>query len=207
MDMVLWLVVGMVFFRNEPISEVARHLNICADGLANDVLMADSALSQAHQRLGEQPLEWLFRHCAHIWGYERYPGETWHGLQVFTIDGALFRTQDNPELRDHFGSGHTSTNRQTPYPMLRLVALMNVRSLVVVDAAISPYRKGEIPLARDFIHSLPAQSVSVLDRSFFSADLLLGIAAEGGHWHWLIQARKGLVYTEIERYGDSDRLL
>lgn len=130
----------------------------------------------------------------------------WHGLQVFAIDGALFRTQDNPELRDYLGSGNTSTNRHTPYPMLRLVALMNVRSLVVVDAAISPYRKGEIPLARDFIHSLPAQSVTVLDRGFFSADLLLGIAAEGSHLHWLIPARKGLVYTEIERYGDSDRL-
>ena len=33
-DMVLWLVVGMAFFRNEPIAEVARLLNICADGLA-----------------------------------------------------------------------------------------------------------------------------------------------------------------------------
>ncbi|WP_244081411.1 transposase domain-containing protein, partial [Aeromonas caviae] len=49
-DMVLWLVVGMAFFRNEPISEVARRLNICAEGLANDALLADSALSQARQR-------------------------------------------------------------------------------------------------------------------------------------------------------------
>ena len=54
--MVLWLVVGMAFFRNEPISEVARRLNICAEGLANDALLADSALSQARQRLGKQPL-------------------------------------------------------------------------------------------------------------------------------------------------------
>ncbi|ALZ74679.1 IS4 family transposase [Rheinheimera sp. F8] len=206
-DMVLWLVVGMAFFRNEPISEVARHLNICADGLANDVLLADSALSQARQRLGEQPVEWLFRQCAQVWGHERYPADTWHGLQVFAVDGALFRTQDNPELRGHFGSGNTATNRQTPYPMLRLVALMNVRSHVVVNAAISPYRKGEIPLARDFIQSLPAHSVTLLDKGFFSADLLLGIADEETNRHWLIPERKGLVYTEVERYGDGDRLL
>ncbi len=67
-DMVLWLVVGMAFFRNEPISEVARRLNICAEGLANDALLADSALSQARQRLGKQPLEWLFKQCADVWG-------------------------------------------------------------------------------------------------------------------------------------------
>ncbi|WP_372877011.1 transposase domain-containing protein, partial [Pseudomonas sp.] len=39
-DMVLWLVVGMALFRSEPITEVARRLNICAEGLANDVLLA-----------------------------------------------------------------------------------------------------------------------------------------------------------------------
>ncbi|GAA4493287.1 hypothetical protein GCM10023095_03220 [Pseudaeromonas paramecii] len=101
-DLVLWLVVGMAFFRNEPISEVARRLNICAEGLANEALLADSALSQARQRLGKQPLAWLFKQCADVWGRERYPEDLWHGLQVFAVDGALFRTQDTPELRAHF---------------------------------------------------------------------------------------------------------
>jgi hypothetical protein len=206
-DMVLWLVVGMAFFRNEPISEVARRLNICAEGLANDALLADSALSQARQRLGKQPLEWLFRQCADVWGRERYPEDHWHGLQVFAIDGALFRTQDMPELRAHFGSVNTSTNRQTPYPMLRLVTLMNVCSHVIANAAISPYRKGEIPLASEFIQSLPDKSVTLLDKGFFGADLLLCIQAEDTDRHWLIPERKGLVYTELERYDDGDRLL
>ena len=72
-DLVLWLVVGMAFFRNEPISEVARRLNICAEGLANDVLLADSALSQARQRLGKQPLEWLFKQWALLLKSGNYP--------------------------------------------------------------------------------------------------------------------------------------
>ena len=54
--------------------------------------------------------------------------------------------------------GNTSTNRQTPYPMLRLVTLMNVRSHVIANAAISPYRKPKNPLASEFIHSLPDKS-------------------------------------------------
>ncbi|GLS25855.1 hypothetical protein GCM10007877_15690 [Marinibactrum halimedae] len=54
------------------------------------------------------------------------------------MDGALFRTHDTPELRERFGSGNTSTKRQTPFPMLRLVALMNVRSHIIVDAQVSP---------------------------------------------------------------------
>ena len=42
--------------------------------------------------------------------------------------------------------------------MLRLVTLMNVRSHVIANAAISPYRKGT--LASEFIHSLPDKSVT-----------------------------------------------
>lgn len=206
-DMVLWLVVGMALFRSEPIVEVARRLNICAEGLANEVLLAKSGLSQARKRLGDQPVAWLFQRCAHVWGYERYPQDDWHGLQVFAVDGALFRTQETPQLRAHFGSGNTSSNRQTPYPVLRLVALMNARSHVIANAAISPYRKGEIPLARDFIEAIPGNSVTLLDKGFFSADLLLSIQDKPGNRHWLIPERKGTVRTQLECYGEGDCLV
>lgn len=206
-DMVLWLVIGMAFFRSEPITEVARRLNICADGLANEDLLAKSSLSHARQRLGQQPAEWLFKRCAQAWGLERYPEDDWHGLQVFAADGALFRTQDTPELREHFGSGNTSTPRQTPYPMLRLVTLMNVRSHVLLDAAVSPYRKGEIPQAQGMRDALPDHSVTLFDKGFFSADLLLGLQAAGQNRHWLIPARQGLVATVVEHYAEGDCLL
>lgn len=117
-------------------------------------------------------MKWLFERCAGLWGYERYPKDHWHGLQVFAADGALFRTQDTPDLRAHFGSGNTSTDRQTPYPMLRLVALINTRSHILASAAISPYRKGEIPMVAEFVEAIPADSVTLLNKGFFSADLL-----------------------------------
>jgi len=84
-DMVLWLVIGMAFFRSEPIHEVARRLKISADGLANEDLLAKSALSHARQRLGQEPAEWLFKRCARAWGLERYPEDDWYGLQVFAL--------------------------------------------------------------------------------------------------------------------------
>ncbi len=76
---------------------------------------------------------------------------------------------------------------------------MNVRSHVLINAAISPYRKGKIP----FITSLADNSVTLLNKGFFSTDLLVRIQ-NGGVTppHWLIPQRKGLVYTELEHYGD-----
>lgn len=206
-DQVLWLVLGMAIFRDEPIHEVARRLNICAQGLASDSLLAKSGVTEARKRLGSQPVEWLFRQTGHQWGRERYSGDDWQGLQVFAVDGALFRTPDTPELREHFGSGNTSTKRQTPFPMMRLVALMNVRSHLVLDAQISPYRRGEIPLADQFIDQIPDHSVTLLDKGFWSADLLLKVSQQGEQRHWLIPERKNLVREEIERYGKHDRLV
>ncbi len=53
-DQVLWLVIGMALFRNEPIHEVARRLNICAQGLANESLLAKSGVTNARKRLGSE---------------------------------------------------------------------------------------------------------------------------------------------------------
>ncbi|RUO76541.1 IS4 family transposase [Idiomarina tyrosinivorans] len=206
-DQVMWLVLGMAFFRNKPIAEVARSLNISADGLANEQMLAKSALTQARQRLGAEPMQCLFQQSGKHWGVERYPQDDWHGLQVFAVDGALFRTPDSTELRSHFGSGNTSTDRQTPFPMLRCVALMNVRSHVIVDACISPYRRGEVPLAMPLIHKLPDHSITLLDKGFYSADLLVSLASSGVDRHWLLPARKGLVSTVVEDYGAGDRLV
>ncbi|HCG80334.1 MAG: IS4 family transposase [Oceanospirillaceae bacterium] len=206
-DQVLWLVLGMALFRDEPIHEVVRRLNICAQGLASSDLLARSGISEARQRLGAEPVEWLFRKTGHHWGRERYNGDDWHGLQVLAVDGALLRTPDSPELREHFGSGNTATERQTPFPMLRLVALMNVRSHIVMDARISPYRRGEIPLAADFANGIPDHSITLFDKGFWSADLLLSLQQEGQERHWLIPARKGLVAEEIHRNNAHDREL
>lgn len=206
-EQVLWLVIGMALFRNEPVNEVARRLNICANGLANEALLARSGLSEARQRLGEEPLQWLFKRTGRHWGRERYPQDDWHGLQVLAVDGALFRTPDTPGLREHFGSGNTSNERQTPFPMMRLVALMNVRSHIILDAQLSPYRRSEMRLADGFTAQIPDHSVTLFDKGFWGADFLIGLMTSGVQRHWLIPQRKGLVYEEVEVFNERDRLL
>ena len=57
---------------------------------------------------------WLFKQCPIMWGGNVILKTIGTVYLVFAIDGALFRTQDMPELRAHFGSGNTSNNRQTP---------------------------------------------------------------------------------------------
>lgn len=203
-DQVLWLVLGMALFRNEPVAEVARRLNICAQGLASDCLLAKSGLSQARQRLGASPVEWLFKQTGQHWGKERYSQDDWQGLQVLAVDGAVLRTPDTPELREHFGSGNTSTERQTPFPMMRLVALMNVHSHVLLNAQLSPYRRSELRLAEEFIARIPDHSVTLFDKGFWGADFLTSLSSNGQQRHWLIPARKGVVSETIKVWNKND---
>lgn len=206
-DQVLWLVLGMALFRDEPVHEVARRLNICAQGLASDHLLARSGVTEARKRLGADPVEWLFRKTGTQWGAERYSDDTWQDLQVFAVDGALLRTSDTPELREHFGSGNTPSDRQTPFPMMRLVALMNVRSHVILDARLSPYRRSEMRLADEFLRQIPDRSVTLFDKGFWGAELLLNLSVAGDRRHWLIPAKKGLICEEVARYSPHDRLV
>lgn len=206
-DQVLWLVLGMALFRNEPVSEVTRRLTICAQGLASDSRLARSGVSHARQRLGAEPLQWRFRQTGERWGTERYPGDDWHGLQTLAADGAVLRTPDTPTLREHFGAGNTGTDRQTPFPMMRLVEPMNVRSHVMLDAQLSRYRRTKIRLAEAFIERIPDHSIPLLHKGFWGADLLLCLTGAGQQRHGLIPARRGLVSESLTTDNPDDQLL
>ena len=206
-EQVLWLILGMALFRNEPIGEVARRLNICAQGLATNSLLAKSGVSEARKRLGAAPVAELFRTTGQHWGTESYDEEGWQGLQVFAVDGSLLRTPESQELREHFGSGNTGTKRQTPFPMLRLVALMNVHTHVIIDAEISPYRSSEMHMATNFMDKIPDRSITLFDKAYWGADFLWSLANQGHERHWLIPAKSNIVSREVERYSEHDCLV
>ena len=56
-DIVIWMVVVMAFFRNEPITDVVRRLKLRADGEAGINLLTRSVVTQARQRVGAAPEE------------------------------------------------------------------------------------------------------------------------------------------------------
>ena len=100
-DQVLWLVLGMALFRDEPVHEVARRLNICAQSLASHELLARSGVTEARKRLGANPVEGLFLHTGNQWGCERYDGDTWQDLQVLAMSlrRQLYSPARQPDVR------------------------------------------------------------------------------------------------------------
>lgn len=64
---------------------------------------------------------------------------------------------------------------------MRLVALMNLGSHILLDAATAPYRRCEILLAQSMTAAIPDNSITLFDKLFYSADLLLTLNQQGRH--------------------------
>ena len=67
-----------------------------------------------------------------------------------------------------------------------------------------PIAGGEIPLASKFLSQIPDHSITLFDKGFWSADLLLSLSMQGQGRHWLIPERKNLKSEVIETYAEDD---
>ncbi len=62
--------------------------------------------------------------------------------------------------------------------------------------------QGELTLANQL--SPPAQSITLFDRAYFSADFLIGWQTRGESSHWLMRAKDNLRYDIIKRNSPHD---
>jgi hypothetical protein len=203
---VVWLVVGMAMMRDRPIADVARQLELVLPD-ARDTLVAPSALSSARARLGAEPLEWLFSRTAAAWACESADAHRWRGLQLFAMDGTTLRIQDTAENRDYFGLVSSHGQSQSAFPVVQVVTLMAVRSHVLLAARFGPNRTSELTLADELCGSIPANSLTIMDRNFISPRTLWPIQNNKDQRHWLVRMRKDVTWTELERYSDHDLLV
>lgn len=100
--LMIWLVIGMAFFRNLSIPNVFRRL-LFGSGLAKKELpkrvVTPEALWRARTRLGSEPLKVLFRKMAQ----DCAPDPSFLGFRLWGFDGSYFTLPDTPANVDAFG--------------------------------------------------------------------------------------------------------
>jgi hypothetical protein len=201
---VVWLVIAMALFRNRSIHDVVTKLDLALPGASPSV--ASSAVTQARARLGEEPMEWLFVVSASHWAHHSARCHAWRGLALYGVDGTTLRVPDAPDNAATFG--YSSSNRgQSAYPLVRGVALMALRSHLLAAAAFGPYDISEIAYAKDLWPSIPDESLTLVDRGFFSAAILINLGAGRKNRHWLSRAKKNLRWQVLKRLGPKDALV
>jgi hypothetical protein len=195
-EQVVWLVVALALYRHKSIGEVLDDLELALPD-AQVRHLSKSAAAQARQRLGAEPLRWLFEKSAVAWSEQDRQAYAFKGLQLLAMDGTTLRTHDTPELREHFGAQNYVGATVASYPQVRGVTLTVLPTHVIRDAAFGPYGINEMLYAKTLIARIPDSSLTIFDRGFLSAEILCALTAGGSNRHFVIPAKSNSKWEVI----------
>lgn len=194
---VVWLVIGLALYRHLSIKEVLDDLDLALPEL-EDRFVTASAACQARQRLGAEPLHWLFQTSAKAWHSEDHATYQFHGMSLLAMDGTTLRLADSAANREHFGAQGYANSKVANFPQTRGVTLMAVPTHLVLDARFGHYKTGEMSYAKELLPSIPDDSLTIFDRGFLAAELLCNLVDQGTHRHYLIPAKSNTKWKLID---------
>ncbi len=161
------------------------------------------------RRLGVAPVRALFARVAGHIVAATEPGARWHGLRVCTLDGCQVKVPDSDENRAEFGSSGTADDSAS-FPMVRVVMAVARAGRALLAATVDASRVGEQPLTARLVAQHPdlftPEHVYVLDRNFFSAELVEAIHRRGQGAHLVMRIKAGIRLPVVTRLGDGDYL-
>lgn len=194
---VVWLVIALAIYRHLSIKEVLDDLDLALPELTGR-FVTSSAVCQARQRVGAEPLRWLFECSAKAWNSQDGEAYLFRGLSLLAMDGTTLRLADSAANREHFGAQQYANDKVASYPQTRGVTLTAVPTHLILDARFGPYKTSEMTFAKELLASIPAHSLTVFDRGFLSAELLCQLTQGDDHRHFLIPAKSNTKWRLIE---------
>lgn len=204
-EQVIWLVLGMGLMRDRSILDLVDKLDLALPAGKRGG-PASSGVTQARARVGDEPLQWLFLRCGQKWAHESANAQRWRGLALYGVDGTSLRTPDTDDNRDYFGDQSGRKDSVSGYPLVRLVVLMALRSHLLADASFGPYESEHV-YAAQLWSSVPDESLTVVDRGFLAATVLLPLERQGSNRQWLTRATKRSKWRVIEHLGPGDDIV
>ncbi|EFZ5792054.1 IS4-like element IS4 family transposase, partial [Shigella flexneri] len=203
LEMMVWCIVGMALERKEPLHQIVNRLDIMLPG--NRPFVAPSAVIQARQRLGSEAVRRVFTKTAQLW-HNATPHPHWCGLTLLAIDGVFWRTPDTPE-NDAAFPRQTHAGNPALYPQVKMVCQMELTSHLLTAAAFGTMKNSENELAEQLIEQTGDNTLTLMDKGYYSLGLLNGWSLAGEHRHWMIPLRKGAQYEELRKLGKGDHLV
>ena len=104
-------------------------------------LPSKSAIFQARERLGFEPVRALFDRVAQPLATVETPGSFLAGRRMVAIDGTILDVADSAVNDEFFGRPGTAKGERSAFPQVRLVALAECGTHAIFDAEIGPYTR------------------------------------------------------------------
>lgn len=164
-ESVVWLVVGMALARKESIALVASNLDVAMEDVNARPTVAESALLQARNRLRQGPWNWLFepdrlRKGRRSSTHRRVARP--RAVRCRGGEGARTRQRGNYQA---FGTQAAGNRVERVFPLVRAVTVVALRSHQLVAGTFAGYGTGELTFASELWDSIPADSLTLIDRT------------------------------------------
>jgi Transposase DDE domain/Insertion element 4 transposase N-terminal len=202
---VAYFAVGMALHSEGSYEEV---LGLLTDGLAWSLpdaaplkLPSKSAIFQARERLGGEPVKALFDRVAAPLAVVGTPGAWLAGRRLVAIDGTCLDVADSVVNAEWFGRPGVNKGERAAFPQARVIGLAECATHAIFDAVVGAYTTGENTLARDLIDRLEPGMLLLADRGFCGFPLWQRAAATGADLLW--RARSDMKPTPIETFDDG----
>jgi hypothetical protein len=184
-------VIAMGLFFAESYDEVMRRLvgNLRKLGSWADdwQVPSKSAITQARQRLGPQPVKALFERACVPLATSGTKGAWLARRRVMAIDATSFDVADTPDNVERFGKTGSGP-KASAYPKLHVAALAECGSHAIVGAVLGSVRTGERTLAAGLATWVAPEMLVLADAGLYSYELFGRFAATGADLAWRIGA-------------------
>ena len=190
-----YFAIGMGLYSDGSYEDVLAQLTdglSWASGWAQEYpLPSKSAIFQARQRLGSQPLADLFARVAKPLGGPDTPGVWVAGRRLVAVDGTCLDVADTPANEEHFGRPGVSKGEKAAFPMARVLAVAECGTHAIFAAKVGSYAESEAALAVELLPAALAPGMLLTaDRGFFSYALWRTAAATGADLLWRVRNDK-----------------
>ena len=203
-----YFAVGMALHSEGSYEDV---LGLLTDGLAwtePDVepvkLPSKSAIFQARQRLGAEPVKALFDRVAQPLATAATPGCWLAGRRLVAIDGTTLDVADTAANDEFFGRPGVNKGERSAFPQARMVTLAECGTHAIFDAEIGPYATSELALSKVLVDRLEPGMVLLADRGFTGFALWQQASETGADLVW--RARNNVTPRRIKVFEDGSWL-
>jgi hypothetical protein len=130
----------------------------------------------------------------------------WLGRRVWLVDGTTCSMPDTPDLQRAFGQP-CGQAKGCGFPVAKIVAMFCWASGAVLQAAIGPYRKHELPLWRQLWNLLSPGDLLLGDRLYCTFADMVGLMRRGCDCIVRLHQRRPKDFRRGKRLGTNDRLV
>jgi Insertion element 4 transposase N-terminal len=205
----VYFTMGLALFADEDYEEVwVRLTEALADWgcwAGEQAAVTTGGITQARQRLGEEPVRETFTQVAEPVATEDTPGAFLGPWRKMSIDGLEWDVPDTPANAAVFGyPGAGKDGASSAFPKSRAVTISECASHAPVLAAIGPCTSkgsGEQSLARTLYPRLEEDWLLIADRNFYNWQDWCAAAGTGAALLWRVKA--DLILDPLEFFMDG----